>query len=104
MKKKSTPPQIENLNQKICESLEKGWFRLTIHALSRKLERLIELPDVLYVLKNGRHEKTKTVFDETFQTWKYSIRGFTLDKDDLRIIIAFDEEAMLIITVIRIQK
>ena len=59
--------------------------------MDRLLEREIELPDVLYVLKNGYHEKRKTTFDEVFQSWKYAIRGKTLDELDIRIILAFEE-------------
>lgn len=51
---------------------------------------------------NGYHEKQKTTFDEVFKTWKYAIRGKTLDNTDIRIIIAFSDDGMLIITVIRI--
>lgn len=76
-----------------------GLYRQSKHALERELERKIDLPDILYVLKNGYHEKRKTSFDETFQTWKYAIRGKTLDEIDIRIIIAFDDSEMMIITV-----
>lgn len=69
-----------------------------------EVERELELSDVLYVLKHGYHEKRKTTFDEVFQTWKYAIRGKTIDTVDVRIIIAFDEDDMLIITVIDVSK
>ena len=57
---------------------------------------------MLYVLKNGYHERHKTSFDEAFQTWKYAIRGKTLDGIDIRIIISFDDVGMMIITVMHI--
>lgn len=102
MKKIAKPPQIKELRAKICECIESERYKQTLHALQREKERSIELVDALYVLKNGRHEKSKTSFDEVFQTWKYSIRGLTLDDEDIRVVIAFDDEGMLIITVIRI--
>ena len=67
-----------------------------------RAERSIDLPDVLYVLKNGYHEKAKSIFDEAFETWKYAVRGKTVDNYDIRIIIAFDENNMLIITVMHV--
>ncbi len=56
------------------------------------------------MLKNGYHEKQKTSFDEVFQVWKYAVRGKTLDGFDIRIIITFDEDGMLIITVRHVLK
>lgn len=56
------------------------------------------MPDVIYVLQNGYHEKRKTCFDEGFGTWKYAIREKTLDNIDLRTIVAFDDEMLIIIT------
>lgn len=82
--------------------IELGRYRQSKHAIDRELERTIGLPDVLYVLKNGYHEKQKTSFDEAFQTWKYAIRGKTLDEIDIRIIIAFDDNEMMIITVMHV--
>jgi hypothetical protein len=99
MKKRITrPPQLDEIFPKIRDCITNGRYRQSIHAMERKLERNIDLPDILYVLINGYHEKQKTSFDEVFQTWKYAIRGRTLDKNDIRIIIAFDDD-MLIITV-----
>lgn len=104
MKKKPKPPQIENLHERICECIENDNYTQTIHALQRESERFIDLGDALYVLKTGRHEKSKTSFDEIFQTWKYAIRGQTLDEEYIRVIIAFDSDGMLIITVIKLTK
>lgn len=77
-------------------------YRQSRHALQRESERNIDLPDVIYVLRNGYHEKRKTSFDEAFQTWKYAIRGNTLDDIDIRVIIAFDDSGMMIITVMQV--
>lgn len=75
VKKKVKPPQVDNLHEKICECIANERFTQTKHALQRESERSIELLDALYVLKNGRHKKNKTTFDENFQSWKYAIRG-----------------------------
>lgn len=95
------PPQSDKLFQKILDCLDMGRYRQSKHALERELERKISLPDV-YVLKKGYHEKRKTSFDEAFQTWKYAIRGKTIDDIDIRIIISFDETGMMIITVMHL--
>jgi hypothetical protein len=101
---KRRPLQIEDLLEKISDAIKSSNYRQTIHALERQGQRTIGLPDVLYVLKTGYHEKRKTIFDEQYGTWKYAIRGYTLDRVELRIIVAFDENDMLIITVIRLEK
>lgn len=93
------PSQLDKLFPKIRDCLDKGLYRQSKHAIERELERKIDLLDVLYVLKNGYHENQKTSFDEAFLTWKYAVRGKTLDEIDIRIIIAFDDTGMMIITV-----
>lgn len=98
------PFQLDELFPKIHNCLDKGLYRHSKHAIERELGREIDLLDVLYVLKNGYHEKRKTSFDETFQTWKYAVRGKTLDEVDIRIIIAFDDTGMMIITVMHVIK
>ena len=84
--------------------MKKVSTRQSKHALDREAERRIILSDVVYVLKNGYHEKQKTSFDEVFLTWKYAIRGKTLDNLDIRVIIAFAADGMLIITVMHVVK
>lgn len=96
------PSQLTDLFSKIHHCIDRGLYRQSKHAIERELERKIVLLDVLYVLKHGYHEKRKTSFDETFQTWKYAVRGKTLDDIDIRIIIAFDDTGMLIITVMHV--
>lgn len=68
--KANRPSQLDDLFLKIRHCLDMGLYRQSKHAIERELERKIDLPDVLYVLKNGYHEKRKTSFDEAFQTWK----------------------------------
>lgn len=41
----------------------------------RQAERKIILPIIIHVLSTGRHEKSKDVFDETYNAWNYSVRG-----------------------------
>lgn len=102
--KPDRPTQLKELFPVILDRIERGLYRQSKHAIDRAIERDIDLPDILYVLKNGYHEKQKTTFDEIFKVWKYSVRGKTVENSDIRIIIAFDDDGMLIITVIRMSK
>lgn len=102
MNKSKKPEQKGNLIQLIRDCIDQGNYIMTEHALQRLNERDISLNDVEYILKNGFHEKKKTCFDEVFRAWKYAMRGKTIEGVDLRVIIAFDEQDMLIITLMRI--
>lgn len=100
--KKVRPPQISDLLRKVRGCVHFDRWTLSAHALERKNEREIELQDIVYVLKNGFHEEKKTTYDETRKSWKYAIRGSTIDGDDLRIIITFVTNDLLVVTVIRV--
>lgn len=103
MKPKEKPEKLKNVLDKIKVCIENGQFILTVHALDRQSERLISLPETLYVLKTGYEEKRKTTFDNERNTWKYAIRGKTIrDKTNVRVVVAFDEDEMVIITVVNV--
>lgn len=104
-KRKIKTERIKNVLLKIKHCIEEGNYGLTPHALTRHNERKITLPEVLHVLKNGYEEKSKTKFTDEHNAWKYAIRGKTIrDEIDIRIIVAFDENNMMIITVMRVEK
>jgi len=85
--------------------VENGKYLETAHALQRQRERRIILPDILHVLMTGYHEKRKDQFDEVWQSWNYAIRGKTANNEDLRVIVAFDEEvSLLVITAFYIEE
>ena len=88
----------------IAACIEEGRYLDTRHATERQHERQILRSDVLHVLQDGYHEKRKDTFDESFKAWNYAIRGKTVDKKDLRIIVSFDSAGMLIITAIDLSK
>lgn len=100
MEAKAAPSGIALL-KKVREHVKKGTYILVKHALERQKERSIRLPDVLYVLEHGRHEQEKDEYNLKMQAWKHAIRGITVNGMDLRIIVAFQRE-MVIITVMKV--
>ena len=89
------------LKKEILSHLEKGAYRLTKHAAEEQSKDGIDLQDTIHVLKTGFHEKSKTLFNNAYQTWKYAIRGKTEDLKDVRVIITFSSE-MMIVTVMEL--
>ncbi|HEX4838918.1 MAG TPA: DUF4258 domain-containing protein [Rhabdochlamydiaceae bacterium] len=98
----SRSSKIINVLQKAGEYIKLGRYYDTRHAMQRKAQRDVALTDVLYVLRKGYHEKKKDEFKPEHNSWNYAIRGKTIDGRDIRIVIAFDENDMLIITVIEV--
>jgi hypothetical protein len=99
------PKKLDNLLKVVRDRIRSGRYRDTMHAIERKKERNIILPEIIYVLNTGRHEKGKDRFDDTFNSWNYAIRGWTLDGLDLRVIVSFDtKKDLLIITAFYIEK
>ncbi|MBS0620666.1 MAG: DUF4258 domain-containing protein [Verrucomicrobia bacterium] len=89
------------LRKAIVDHINRGLYRITKHAADEQAKDGLDLQDTLRVLKTGAHEKSKTVFSSAFQCWKYAIRGKTEDLKEVRVIIAFAKE-MMIITVMEL--
>jgi hypothetical protein len=87
------------LRNKILQHIKNGSYRLTKHAAEEQADDNIDLQDTLHVLKTGYHENKKTSFSNAYQTWNYAIRGKTEDLKEVRVIISFSSE-MMIVTVI----
>jgi len=103
VKKERRPPHIKNLFATIRECIAKGKYMPSMHATVRCKERGITLSEILYVLKNGYHEQEKSSFDEAEFAWKYAIRH-KIEFNDIRIIIAFKDGVLHIITVMHVTK
>lgn len=97
-------PKISKIMEEITIALDKGRYIRTDHASLRMRQRLVPLPDVLNALRLGWHEPKRDVFDDKFRSWKYSVRGKSVNGNPLRIIVSFDDSDMLIITVIRLER
>ena len=97
------PEKHPDLTLLISTCIDEGNYFDTRHASERQSEHFISRLEVAYVLKHGRHEKLKDSFKSEFNAWNYAIRGKTVDKRDLRIVVSFDEATkMLIITAIEL--
>lgn len=97
--------KVDNLLEIISDLITSDRYRYSVHALERMAQRKVTRPEVLQILKKGHHEKIKDVYDEKFKTWNYAIRGKTIDKKELRIVISLDTKIdMIVITVIQIKK
>ncbi len=84
------------LRKEILQHIMSGKYRITKHASEQQKHRKIDLRDTLYVLKTGVHEKAKTLLVDS--VWKYAIKGKTEDFQEVRVIVAFSNE-LIIITV-----
>lgn len=69
------PGKISNLLAEVQFCLENGRYRDTSHAIQRKQERRISMPDIIRVLKHGKHEQIKDTYSEVFKSWNYAIRA-----------------------------
>lgn len=95
--------KVKNLLEKIRWCLDHDQYDFSNHAMLRRIERLVSFRDILYVLNNGHHEKTKDKWDEIFKSWNYAIKGKTIDNKILRIIVTFEENtSLLVITIIKL--
>jgi hypothetical protein len=103
-KREKSPSKHTRLIERLRQVLDSGKYRDVVHAQERQTERQITRPEYTYVLRNGYHEARKDEFKEEHNAWNYSIRGRTVDKRDLRVVVSFDEEGMLIITTIEVGK
>jgi hypothetical protein len=92
--------KVAQLMEHISRCLDAGRYLDTRHAADRQNDRAITRPEVLQVLRRGHHEKRKDRFEAQYQAWNYSIRGRTIDLRELRVIVSFDKDMMLVITAI----
>lgn len=94
---KKRPQKHINLLSNIRQCIEEGKYLETIHAQQRQHQRMIILPDIIQVLLTGYHEPSKDKFDLAYGAWNYSICGSAKGAQKMRVIVSFDEEAMLLI-------
>jgi hypothetical protein len=81
------------------ELVSAGRYRDTRHSSRRRAEREIILPEIIQAILSGWHERRKDEFKPEWNSWNYAIRGKTDDSRDLRVVVAFEEGASLLILV-----
>jgi hypothetical protein len=81
------------------ELVSVGRYRDTRHSSQRRGERGIILPEIIQAILSGWHEKRKDEFKPEWNSWNYAIRGKTVDDRELRVAVAFEERASLLILV-----
>ena len=82
----------------VRQSIAMGRYLDTYHSEARSFERGITRGEILYVLNNGWHEKNKDRFDHLHESWCYAVRGKTLDARELRVVVSFEQDNLLIVT------
>lgn len=92
----------DKLLAKVRRCLAEGNYQTTHHSVVRRAERNVTLPEIIYVLETGRHEPQKDSFDSHYEQWNFAILGKTIDAVPLRVAVTFDENDMLILTVINL--
>lgn len=98
------PKKIDDLMDKVHSALKSGLYRDTRHSKDQKYERDITLSEIIEIFENGFHESNKDEFREDFQDWNYAIRGTTFEGRDLRVPIYFEEDLIMIVTVMIVKK
>ncbi len=85
----------------IDNGLNNGEYFISLHGRKRGLERKVNALHVVSALRspNRRHEAKKDKYVEGKLDWNYSILSNDTEQRELRIILTFSEQ-MLIVTVI----
>lgn len=96
------PEKIPNLIEKIHACLQGNKYRLTDHAIVRK----INLPIIRHVLLTGTHMPAQDRYRKQFNRWSYAICGEGLDGEKIKVIVAFPdhENIMFIVTIMFIDR
>jgi hypothetical protein len=93
-------PKILRLMQHLSAACEEGRLRFTMHAVEQMHKRRISEQEVFFIIRHGFHEAKKDQLGGISKTWRYAIRGLTLDGRDLRVVVAFTQPNVLIVTAI----
>lgn len=103
-KKSSRPVKNAKVLEKIRDKASRGDYIPVEHAKQRLEQREVTDPEMRYVLTTGYREPRKDEFKEEHQSWNYAMRGKTVDDRKLRVVVSFDKDDLLIVTVISLEK
>ena len=98
------PPKLDRLMQRIFDAVDRGEYVVSNHAYERATDRQVPIPHAEYALRHGFHEKKKDQFKAEYQAWRYAIRGKSPDHVNVRIVVAFADDGLMIVTVINLDR
>lgn len=105
--RKPAKKTTEELFDAIDEALKTKNYYFSDHGEKRsKTRRKVDDLQVVKILKsaNRSHEARKDKYEKGYEDWNYHIRGKNCEEDDIRIAVSFDEDGMVIITVINLDE
>ena len=90
----------------IAEKISNSDYVFALHAKDRQKTRNVTDIDVLDILENKenrkrKRNKRKDIYIKGYQDWNYCIEGLDLDENNIRIIVSFNDELMMVVTVVR---
>ena len=94
------PAKLADLIAKVRNAVRTGRYWDTYHvevenpARGRAITRL----EMRQILETGRPEPARDRFDDGEAAWSYAFRGKTVDGRELRVIVAFHEDRMVIVS------
>lgn len=96
-------PKLERqeLLDRVAQALATGEYRVLPHARQRCSERDVSVPDIEAALEQGHHVPRRDRYDDRLASWSYCLEGHSVDRESLRVIVAF-EGWMLVVTVVRL--
>lgn len=90
----------------ISQKISSVRYTFLNHAKARLIDRKISDIEVLDILEHKnkcRRNKSKDTYVPGYSDWKYCIEGKTFaERPKLRVIISFDKDLMVVVTVIRL--
>lgn len=98
------PPKDDKAREKAIACIKKGKYRYTGHGKDRTLERPVTELDAIHVINNGCRVQQRDDYDEIKKGWSYAFEGYTLQEDWARVIVAFAEDILVIVTVMTVKK
>lgn len=96
------PPKVEHFLEMVRKHVLADRYLDTRHATDRKNQRSILRAEIRSVLLAGHHEKSRDRYDELGKRWSYCVRGHTVDRRELRVVVAFNAAGLLVITAIEL--
>jgi len=89
-------PSLQEANSELRRRLAAPWnVRFSGHGGTRGLQRNFDINDAIYILENG--VITDARYNEKARGWTYSVPGEDLDGDELTLVIAFEDEDIVVI-------